>query len=216
VTETAREWLPVSEVAARLGVSNKTVLRRVRAGRLTARKVAGARGGFAWEVAPESTGQPAGQEDKTEGTPGQGQGDKIDINVNFERETNGTNEGTSGQGQEDSDGTRGQSGDLTARYLARLESENDFLRRALETAQQSEAQTKAALREALRAMPKQLEAGDSSQTARMPENGPQKPSTGKEAQSIPNPGEMAQDGEESGEMSAEELRALCFRVARGP
>lgn len=50
----------------------------------------------------------------------------------------------------------GQNDDLTARYLARLESENDFLQRAREAAQQSEAVTKAALREALKIAPRQL------------------------------------------------------------
>ncbi len=51
--------------------------------------------------------------------------------------------------------------DARDEFLSHLKSENAFLRAQLEAMTQSEAQTKAALREALKAMPKQLTAGDS-------------------------------------------------------
>lgn len=49
--------------------------------------------------------------------------------------------------------------DLAARYVARLETENDFLRATVEQHQRSEAELRAALREALKAQPRQLTSG---------------------------------------------------------
>lgn len=49
--------------------------------------------------------------------------------------------------------------DFRAKYIAELEASNIYLKLRLEEAMQSEAQTKAALREALKAMPKQLTTG---------------------------------------------------------
>ena len=54
--------------------------------------------------------------------------------------------------------TRGDAPDLAARYVERLESEVDFLRRALEQRDRDAAELRAALREALKAQPRQLEA----------------------------------------------------------
>lgn len=50
--------------------------------------------------------------------------------------------------------------DMAARYLERLEGENDFLRRALEQRDRDAAELRAALREALKATPRQLEASN--------------------------------------------------------
>ncbi len=75
-------WLSVPEVAARLGVSEKTVWRRAKAGTLPARKVAGERGGFVWEIAFDPTGQ---TDRPTDQTSGQKRPDKHNANPQIER-----------------------------------------------------------------------------------------------------------------------------------
>lgn len=149
------QWVSTAAAAAALGVSEKTVWRRAKAGQLAARKVSGTRGGLVWEIALDSTGQPSGQTDKQDAQP----------------TTRTDNQNTQPDKTERPTGHRdGQSEDFATRYVARLESENDFLRRALESAQQSEAITKAALREALKAMPKAITGGAAESAPSVPES----------------------------------------------
>lgn len=63
------KWIDAGEAARLLGVSQKTVWRRAKAGALAARKVARGRGGFAWEIALEATGQTTNRPDKSDRTP---------------------------------------------------------------------------------------------------------------------------------------------------
>jgi hypothetical protein len=166
--ESGAAWLSVSEAAAALSVSDKTVWRRARAGQLTARKVAGGRGALVWEIALESTGQkqPANHAANRTEAP------------ESERKQSGQTMRPTGQqpakptGQ--SDGTEATgNGDTGARFMAHLEAENKFLRAALEQRDRDAAELRAALREALKAMPKALTSGaasgDSQTTATAPE-----------------------------------------------
>lgn len=57
--EVGGDWLNVSQAAARLGVSERTIQRRATAGTLTARKVTG-RDGQAWEVWVGAANVPTG------------------------------------------------------------------------------------------------------------------------------------------------------------
>lgn len=124
--------------------------------------------------------------------------------------------------------------DTTARQVASLSSEREselkeeirFLRGLVEQRDRDAAELRAALREALKIAPRQLEAGESSasgnvatQNARIEQHGPQNGETGRNSPQPLNGARIASEREEAGigeEMGADELRELCFRVARGP
>ncbi len=144
------KWLSVTEAAAASGVSVKTIWRRAKAGEITARKVAGARGGFVWEVAPDSSGQT----DRTDTQPtGQNKPKKRAAPV-IDAQTDRPTGQPTGHGDE-----------MAARLLAQLETENAFLRGVVEQLQRDGAETRAALRKALDGQPKQLTSGEQSGAA---------------------------------------------------
>ncbi len=107
-------------------------------------------------------------------------------------------------------------GDVEAELRAQLAREREFsaiLKSQLEAVTQSEAMTKAALREALRAMPKQLTAGDASA---MPQPTPTAPPGAQESGAAVNDGVVnvesstrAPDARESG---GYDYGAICDRL----
>lgn len=141
----APAWLSARDAAAALGVSEKTVWRRAKAGTLTARKVASERGGEVWEIALKPTGQtdrPTGQK-RPDNRP-----DKVKQAPESEREPTdrtATDRPAKPTGQ-NSDGEA----DIGARFMAHLEAENKFLRAALEQRDRDAAELRAALRAALK------------------------------------------------------------------
>jgi hypothetical protein len=144
--ETPEMWLSASEVAAILKVSERTVRRRCESGQLASRRVATS-SGVLWQIDP--------------------------LGVRTVRPSAATqNEAGTQNTLLSADKVRTGADTLTTHLLE----ENRRLWAALEAAQQSEAVTKAALRELLKAQPKQLAAGESStmnQTARnAPERAP--------------------------------------------
>ncbi len=150
--ETPANWLSVRAAALALGVSEKTVRKRIAAGELPARRVSQNRGGMAYLVALESeteteveTPETEANRNGSEKTPFQGASEP-----ETEREANRKRDGSETEVE------------LLRESLASERAQVAFLRGVIEGLQQSEATTKAALREALRAMPKQLSAGDSS------------------------------------------------------
>jgi hypothetical protein len=155
----ASTWVTVVQAAASLGVSEKTIWRRAKAGNIGARKVPGASGGFVWEIATGPTGQATDRPDaQADNRPTDrpdkptGQGLAVSREVEQNRPDNRPTDRTEATGQTD----------LAARYVARLEGENDFLRRALEQRDRDAAELRAALRSALkiseRALPAPVEA----------------------------------------------------------
>jgi hypothetical protein len=152
--ESPAKWISVRAAALALGVSARAIQKRAARGTLAARKVE-KDGASVWEVDGRELG--ANMDAATKPTPTQ---NSVGLDANP-----GANPRT--DGREPS----ATLPDFATKYVAQLESENEFLRRALESAQQSESITKAALREALRAMPKAIAAGDSS--ARIEADAPQ-------------------------------------------
>ena len=143
-------WVSVSEAAAAAGVSEKTIWRRAKKGQITARKVAGAHGGFVWEIAPDSTGQPT---DRPDSQPtGQTQPQKR-AKVPTDARTDRTDR------PDKIDRPTGHDEEMTLRLLTQLETENSFLRATVEQLQRDGAETRAALREALKLAPKAITAG---------------------------------------------------------
>ncbi len=155
MSEPAEEWLTVSQAAARLGISEKTLLRRIRRGELEAHKEPLPNGGSAWRVhlnteqdAPEPEGTDKRAEEARAGT-GQDTKDSEKDSapvVSFAR---------AGSGQDSGQDT------LTAHLLE----ENRFLRGVVEQQQRDAAELRQALREALklqtRALPSPAESAPS-------------------------------------------------------
>jgi hypothetical protein len=166
--ESAQVWISCAAAAAVLGVSSRAIQKRAARGSLKARKVE--RGGVSvWEIDGRELGANQGANmDASIASNGREPANllpKVDANivpphVQIDREQGANMDasiGGSGANLREMDASIAP--DFAARYVEHLEKENDFLRRALEGAQQSEAMTKAALREALKAMPKQLTSG---------------------------------------------------------
>jgi hypothetical protein len=129
----ANEWLSVTEVARLEGLTVRAVQRRCQAGKYTTRRVAGEKGEV-WEISlfslpveAQHRANPSANEDERGGEPFAHRSP----NKNEPRE-----EGT------------GREKELKEEIL--------FLRGLVEGHQRSEAELRAALREALRAMPRQL------------------------------------------------------------
>lgn len=136
--------LTVAQAARLLGVSARTVQRQCRAGKLRAIRLE-TEFGEQWELSRADVEQAA-----TEGatTPRQ-------------EPRQGHDNPTTEAATTPPTGPRHvapQAPDFAARYVAQIEAENAFLRAAVEQHQRSEAELRAALREALKAQPRQLEA----------------------------------------------------------
>jgi len=164
--EPGARWLTTADAAKRLNVSSRTIRRRCEAGTLAARFIGGQ-----WEVSADAIGHADTGADKSAdtGTRADGHAD-TDLNASADTRTQSADSRTSSDGHADADTrTDGQprghgeslsNGDLTARLIEQLERENKRLAEANEQHQRAEAELRAALREALRAMPKQLTAGN--------------------------------------------------------
>jgi hypothetical protein len=148
------EWLTTSDAAARLGIGERAVQKRCAAGTLTARRTDEGR----WEVAADSlprTGEPNRTRTNRTGEPQ----DASRANLSTIQDANEPNSGRERTGQD-------------ANQFARMEAEVLFLRSMIEQHQRSEAELRAALREALKAMPKAIEAGSQSTLETSPQDGP--------------------------------------------
>jgi hypothetical protein len=131
------DFVTVAEAARILGVSPRSIQRRCKAGTLGARLIQ-TKFGEAWEI-DRAQVEKAAPEAATH--PRQGRDETPDKAATEPRHV------------------APEADDLAARYIARLETENDFLRATVEQHQRSEAELRAALREALKAAPRQLTAG---------------------------------------------------------
>jgi hypothetical protein len=143
--DTGLQWLCVSEVAARLRVSERTVRRRCESGQLAARRVASS-SGLLWQIDPSKLRTGADRP-----------ADTADIGADTQ---NGTGKQNTPEGADTAAKVRTGAAIAADSLTAHLLEENRRLWLALEAAQQSEAVTKAALREALKLAPKQLAQGD--------------------------------------------------------
>ena len=158
---TSPGWLSVSQAAAALGVSPKTVWRRAKAGELTARKVASGRGGFVWEIGadsiPDATRQPTGQTERPDAqkrTPTTGQ------KPAFRAQTDRPKPSDRPDSRPDTTAPNATAGEveLLRDTLAKERENAAFLRGVIEQLQRDGAETRAALRKALELAPKELKA----------------------------------------------------------
>ncbi len=137
--------LTVAEAAQLLGISPRSIQRRCREGKFPARRVE-SEFGEQWEIerapvekAATDRARRARQEQRQ---------------ANDTPTTEGTTEPRHVAPQ-----TGNVAGDFAARYVEQIETENRFLRAAVEQHQRAEAELRAALRKALEAQPRELTAG---------------------------------------------------------
>jgi AraC-like DNA-binding protein len=161
---TRDEWLTVSEVAARLKISERTVQRRCKSGKLTARLESGD-DGAAWLI--NGATLPTGDAITA---------DTAD-NVPTGDATPNESESAQSVGSVTPDVATLPTGADTD-FLAHLKAENEFLRGAIEQHQRSEAELRAALRKALEAMPKAIESREYSQAGTIAQDAQQATKTG--------------------------------------
>jgi hypothetical protein len=185
------EPLTINQAAARLGISERTLRRRIKAGAVKARKVACEGGGTQLLIEVHSV--PA----KVTRTPDT-------VPDNFESENANVPDTRAGQSDSVPDTANGE-------VLALLKSENAFLRGLVEQRDRDAAELRAALREALKAMPKALPDGAKLEQVGTEKREPIEPS---QAASTTNASETAADAKQSPQRGAQAKKLAAWqRVA---
>jgi excisionase family DNA binding protein len=150
MSEPQPEYLTVSQASARLGVSERTLLKRIKGGEIEAEKRPIEGGGVAWRVLLNSDRAGSVSEAERKNAPEARR-------KPFESETasNWKRAGSEMENAPEVSEPRAGS-EPEARIMERLESEVLFLRSMLEARERDAAELRSALREALKAMPKAL------------------------------------------------------------
>lgn len=164
------QWRTVGEVAALLGVSERAVQKRCTAGTLSARRMETPKGAV-WEIDARSIQQRPNKAVR-------------DAEPNRELSPSRTvrrSEPTDAA----PDRSMSSAPDFAGRYVEQLEQENRFLRSQVEEGNRNAAELRAALREALKAQPRQLEQGNAAPEA--PSERVHSPGTNKDTPGASNP-----------------------------
>lgn len=199
-TESPASWVSVAEAAAARRVSIRTVKRWIETGEVESRKEGGRR--LVWLL-------DSGAERDTEGTRQKGHkpGGASPLE-SLDAQKEGHSEGTQDarpvsllalSGGDSSAGASNREAELLRDSLASERAQTAFLRATIEQLQRDGAETRAALREALKAMPKQLTAGATPQSEPNAQDGPESPQNGAARGSDPG----AVNGSERGAQRAE-------------
>lgn len=215
--DTGAQWLSVADAAARLGVSVRAVQKRCALGKMAARRAVVA-GGVRWEIEgrelrsePDANPANLGREPHSQNGSFGSRPRSFDAQEAANLDANPRTDGREPMGAND--------GRELRELLAREREFSGFLKAQLEEANRNAAELRASLREALRAMPKQLPAPSSESPdlgARIEAGRAQNGEAGTYGHDALEARQIEANGAHSGEMSADELRALCFRVCRGP
>jgi uncharacterized protein YicC (UPF0701 family) len=165
--KTSTRWLTVAEAATQIGISERAIQRRCKSGKLRSRLIATPTG-QQWEIDPtelEENTKPSGDSPDRDDT------QRRDTN---DAETTQTTEvttlPTAIAPTPTTETTLRDDKDLAAKYVAQLETENRFLRAAVEARDRDAAELRAALRKALEAMPKQITSSEGSSPRLIDEN----------------------------------------------
>ena len=155
----AERWRTVQEVAELEGLSERAIQKRCQRGYYSARRIEGDKGDV-WEIAAASNGAPIGRSANSEPSPN---GSPNKSEPNAERFAQPSQSGAA-----DSDHATAREVEALRIQLessrAEVEREREisaFLKLQIEEGNRNAGELRAALREALRAMPKQLAAGES-------------------------------------------------------
>lgn len=207
----AGEWLSVAVAAARLGISTKTLRKRMASGAINSRRVVLARGGAAFEVEMESGLEVEVEVDLERSKPLSKPNTAQDV---FTLETGGlevemeSSKPTSKPMLKSSKPTS-----ISSEREEELRAEVHFLRGLVEGHQRAEAELRAALREALKIAPRQLTAGGSSTTDTSARIASQRAQNGEVGNYGPGTPNGAQSGAKREETGADEWAAAYARIA---
>jgi hypothetical protein len=150
------EPLAINQAAARLGISERTLRKRISKGEIKAEKEPLEAGGVAWRVWLDSSTPESEPEAERKNEP-EARRKPFESESASERKRNGSEPETAPEVSEPRAGSEPE-----ARIVERLESEVLFLRSMLEARERDAAELRAALRSALNAMPKAITAGNES------------------------------------------------------
>jgi len=185
MSEPQSEYLTVSQAAARLGVSERTLLKRIKSGEVQAEKRPLDGGGVAWRVqlSPDRAGS------EMESAP-EARRNPFERESASERKRAGSEMETAPEVSDTRAGTAPE-----AHLLDYLRTENEYLKSQVdawrlqaEAANRTAAETSAALRKALDAMPKALASGSTADAAKtLRENAPQAAQSNQVSQTTPVP-----------------------------
>jgi hypothetical protein len=169
-TETPAKWVSVAEAAAARRVSIRTVKRWIETGEVESRKEGGRR--LVWLL---DSGADESAKRDTEGTRQTGHNPGgVSLSAPLDARKEGHGEGTQDarpvsllalSGGDSSASASNREADLLRDSLASERAQNAFLRSTIEQLQRDGAETRAALREALKLAPKAITAGKSPDTA---------------------------------------------------
>ncbi len=147
------EPLTINQAAARLGISERTLRKRIAKGEVKAEKEPLEAGGIAWRVWLDGSG-PETEPEAERKTEPEARRKSFESESASNRQRNGSEMENAPEVSEPRAGSEPE-----ARIVERLESEVLFLRSMLEARERDAAELRAALREALKAMPKALPDG---------------------------------------------------------
>lgn len=164
----ASEWLTVGQAAAIIGVSEKTLRKRIAGGEVAAERQKLSAGGWAWRV--DGTRLEGATEGSNRFQPRDGKSFEHDGAGSGVEVPTASNRATEAHGSVTEEVPTAQMPILQAlqvpdardEMVVELRDQVKFLRAAVEQHQRSEAELRAALRTALAAMPKALPDGESS------------------------------------------------------
>jgi hypothetical protein len=175
MSEPGGDWLSVAQAAARLGITSRSVQRRCASGSLRARRVPSERG-EGWEIDGDSllktvATATATHHDGDSGTTATTTATRPKLSA----KTTATATAAPATDAATATATGATLDDVTRQLIESQAAQIEFLKGTIEAERRENALTVAALRDAIKAMPKQLTAPDESQASATAPVAPQQP-----------------------------------------
>lgn len=207
-------WVSVAEASAALGVSARTIQKRIGRGEIEARRVP-------WEKGTRFEIEARTLNANQERTGSANKGERSPLNPQNHAQSSANEKGElkreSRANVRPSEG--GELLETLRDSLAREREQIAFLRSTIEQLQREGAETRSALREALRAMPKALTSGAPDngrpESARIPPESPQMAPMGNDGREASNGTPIAPEPAETGDFDLGEINDLIFQVFGG-
>lgn len=207
----ALEWLTVSQAAAALGVSTRTVQKRIARGEIEARRVPWQKG-ERFEI--EARTLSANQGRSANAIKGESSANGSHLKPGFDAQASANPKRE--RSRLSSHSVRASNDlqllEITREALADVREQNAFLRATVEQHQRSEAELRASLREALRAMPKQITQGSAPDVTRNAQSEPEAAAMGNDGPTVQSGPDVAPESLEESEVDLSEIDELIWKV----